>query len=167
MDFVEAFDGPTIENIGGVDISFPPLLIDDYTKWTEELRIAEQANARKFIPKTLDPTARIIAEQRIGKIQAPGLDVIAELIWTIPGAIRVLSMSLGKSGVTVESQKQIIERLRPQRLHALAAEVSRLFERRPTAAPLPVTEEGRDPNSPLPVEESEAAGAATGSQIAV
>lgn len=174
MDFVEAFEGPVIEKIGGVDITFPPLLIDDYASWVEEITNEKKAIARKALPTSgIDPKTRqpigldISTRWEIGqKIESMefSLEAVAEKVWTLAGAKRILTMSLAKSSYSPDDQKQIIARVKPANLHLLAVKVSGLFEKRPTPVIAAEQTDNSDPNSLSPAQNESVAGGATGSQ---
>lgn len=179
MNFAEAFEAPIVEKVRGVDISFPVLEIDDYATWISELTAAKRDVGRKTIPKAVDPVTKLptqidsvtkwTIDQRIENIEA-SLEDVAAKIWTVEGAKRILDISLQKlpefapikddkagNATRQDARQQIIKRVRPQRINALAAEVSALFEARP-----PEEKAGQTPPNSLTPEASQAPGA-TGS----
>ena len=140
--FSAAFEAPVIENIGGHQIEFPVLEIDDYLPWTAELKAKRKADGVKKIPATATVFDRWQAENYLDKNE-PWLDDIALLTKAVPGAKKVLDMSLVKSGRTDAVERAaIIRAVRPSRLIRLAEDVSRLF---PPVYSLPET---HLPNSP-------------------
>jgi len=173
VNFLEAFEAPIVEKIGGVAVSFPVLSIDDYAPWVAEIAAARKQVAKASIPRAIDPqtklptllnpTAQWSINQRIENIEC-GLEDVAEKVWTLAGARRVLTMSLAKAGLSEEDQKQVLARIKPVRLHALAVEVSGLFEAKPEAekADAKPAEGQPDPNSNLPAVNQQPTGA-TGS----
>lgn len=139
MDFLESFDAPVVETIGGVSVSFPILLIEDYLPWLGELKAQYQAESRRRafavdpvtkLPPVLDVGQRQAIEDRIARIDV-GLDAVAALVWTIPGSRKILEISMTKATMSKDDQAQIQKRIRPQRLHSLASDVSALFDAKP------------------------------------
>lgn len=167
MDFAEAFEAPVIERIGGRDVTFPVLWNEDYLPWIAQIATERRAKSKPLIPAKGDPIDRFKMD-RIVALEEVTVDAISERVWTIPGAMKVLDLSLAKAGVKDEAErKRIVNAVPPRRVCVLASEVSGLFERRVTAAAAPQPTEGDDPNarsaeSPAP-SESSAAPAATGS----
>lgn len=153
MDFAQTFEGPVVEAIGGEDVTFPPLLIDDYLPWIGELTARQRQRAEKMIPARA--TVREEQEMRLAAQSIEvGLETISALIWTVPGSRKVLGLSLAKSGIPADRQAEIQKNVPPRRLHTLAADVSNLFERRKpaaaVAAPKAQPEGDPDPNSSSP-----------------
>lgn len=150
MDFAQTFEGPVVEAIGGEDVTFPPLLIDDYLPWIGELTARQRQRAEKMIPARATP--REEQEMRLAAQSIEiGLETISALIWTVPGSRKVLGISLAKAGIPADRQAEIHKNVPPRRLHTLAADVSNLFERRkPAAAPKAQPEGDPDPNSYSP-----------------
>jgi hypothetical protein len=130
MDLLQTFEGPVIESVRGEEVKFPRLEIDDYLPWIAELTAQHKLVARAKIPASADQSFRWGAERKIHFLEV-GFDVIADEVWKVPGAKRVLTMSLIKGGATKDQAEQIIQKVRPFRLHDLAVEVSSLFERKP------------------------------------
>lgn len=163
MDFQQTFGAPVTESVAGADVQFPVLEIDDYLPWCSEEAKARRAVARQKIPNNVDADQRWRLERAIENIDA-GLAEIAEKVWTVPGAKRILDMSLQKSGMKDKAERDaLIKKVRPVRLHSLAIDVSALYERRATPVAA-VPEPGQpDPNSDSPAR-NDAAGV-TGSQM--
>ena len=125
--FSAAFEAPIVENIGGQQVEFPVLEIDDYLPWSAKLKAKRRADGQKKIPANATQFDRWQAEQYMDKNE-PWLDDIALLVKSIIGAKEVLHLSLAKAGRTDEAERSaIIKAIRPHRVVRLAEDVSRLF----------------------------------------
>lgn len=170
MNFAEATEAPIIERIGGQDVTFPVLWIEDYLPWIAQIAAERKAKMLKLIPPKADAQEQFRLKRAI-ELDEPNVDVIAERVWTLAGAAKILDLSLAKGGFTNEAdRKQVLQRIPMRRLCPLASEVSGLYERTPKSKPgdgQNNNAEGTDPNArsaeATPSSAAEGDPAATGS----
>lgn len=163
MNFAEAFEAPVVEKILGNDVTFPVLWNEDYLPWVAEITKDRRTRSKALIP----PLASDIDKfrmSRIAEFDEPSLDAIAEKVWTMAGAIKVLNLSLAKAGIADPlERKKIIKGVPPRRTISLAVEVSALFEKKEPVAGATDKQETTDPNPPSEPDSENADPDATGS----
>lgn len=153
MEMNEALEVPVVETIGGKSVTFPLVEIEDYLPMIAEVTAQRRRKARALIPPDTSPQDKFQMLQVADGIEI-GLQEIGNVVFTVPGAIKILRLSLAKASMTKDEQDAVIKAIRPKRLHSLAMEVSGIFARRVEPAPPPKTKsvENADPNSPSPAE---------------
>lgn len=142
--FQAAFQAPVVRRVGGSDVQFPLLVIDDYLPWCAELKAARTAEGVRDIPPKTPAFDRWRIEQYLKKTE-PWLDDIIQLVRAPAGAVRVLEISLQKAGRPKDEAAAVARAVRPSDIVGLAEEVSQLF---PDYAQPPADDDagGGDPN---------------------
>lgn len=143
-NFAEAFDAPHVELIAGQSVEFHRPEMDDYAKWIEEIKAARRKTDTALIPEDSLDTERFNMRRMIERdIRSISLTDVVQQVYTLPGARKVLKLSLRKSGKTDPEADAVIAKVLPRRIIQLAMRASGLFEFKDEKKA-----EKSDPNSP-------------------
>lgn len=149
MEMSEALQLPVSERIGGEDVTFPLLELDDYGPIIARLRTQRKARGERCIPKRSTAMEEFRMRQVI-EFDDPSMEQVALTVYARDGALDVLRASLAKAGRDKGGADSLLRKLRPGRLIPLAIDVSALFERRPPPEQQQEQQaggEGDDPNA--------------------